>query len=106
MKVRKLKKKFVFHVPTRSLYSQKCNFVFNFSLIGFIGTVPKTDQLYNSIEALNIFISKLFERIDICSSINWTVRHQPGYPNGYEIGGIDSWEHEPVEELKKELLRI
>jgi len=60
------------------------------SLCGFISTVPEEAHLGNSVDALNLFLGKLRERMDTCGSLDWSMTHQPGYPHGYEIGGIDS----------------
>ena len=55
---------------------------------------------------MNLFVGKLSERIDTCSSLDWSLTHQPGYPHGFELGGIDSWEHESPDELKKGQIAI
>ena len=74
------------------------------SLCSFIGTVPDENYLTHSLDALKLFLQKLFERIETWDSPDWVTTHQPGYPLGFDPEGIDTWENETPEELKKDRL--
>ena len=67
------------------------------SFMGFIATCSDPHHLGTALKTLSLFGSKLNDRLIDSVRRDTKTTLSPGYPAGYEVGGTDCWEHEPIE---------
>ena len=67
------------------------------SFMGFIATCSDSHHLGTALKTLSLFGSKLNDRLIDSVRRDTKTTLSPGYPAGYEVGGTDCWEHEPIE---------
>jgi len=71
------------------------------SFMGFIATCADGEHLGTALKTLAMYGSKLSDRLVEAKRRDTKTTLAPGYPAGYEVGGTDCWEHEPVELLRQ-----